>query len=732
MKPLEHAQYVIDFINTYFYYNDNQKAAREAACLQLQYTSSLTPPEKDDLLIGRCEMPCVGFAMQDNGMGYYLNEGAYQTLCGQLPQDLKESLSATVSSWASKTGKQQLIDAMTPAMREIIPTEKFGEVSNVGFWLCRMSSTQLDFDKLLRLGLPGLLKEIQNARLDSADPDQEILYEGMELFLQSLKEIILHSRQLVLNSAHPEKSILADTLEEIAYHKPSTFRGAVQLMYIYALVSGTYNYGRMDEYLGDFFVSDLAAHRLTEEEAEEILVSLWTLMNLRKTTWDGRVIIGGRGRRNETAANKLACSVIRVANRVRDILPQLSLRFYEGQDPALEDLAFSVFQEGCVYPMLYNDDVNIPAVEKAFHVSREEAEQYTPFGCGEYVLYHRSVGTPSDIINLLKALEITLFNGYDHVSGRQISLETGSFSDFSDFDSFFAAYCQQLERYIHIHAEHQRLEYRVAAEHSPFLAASLLYDDCIARGKAIYDGGVRYLGATLETYGNINTADSLTAIKKLVFEDHVITPEKLQSMLLNNFEGYEEERKLLLAAPKYGNDDPEADAMAARVENHVCEATRQTAAQNDLHSHLVVVINNSANTTLGGFTMASADGRYAKEPMANANNPSGGSDKNGLTCLLNSLASFPVGNNAGNVQNIKFSKSMFARYPEKIRSALKVYFQKGGSQIMLNIVGRGDLEKALLEPEKYRNLIVRVGGFCARFVELEPKVQQEVLSRTLY
>lgn len=209
------------------------------------------------------------------------------------------------------------------------------------------------------------------------------------------------------------------------------------------------------------------------------------------------------------------------------MLPQLSLRFHKGQNKKLMERALEVIGNGNVYPILYNDDVNVPAVEQAFGVSHSEAVSYLPFGCGEYILYHRSVGTPSDIINLLKALEITIFNGFDHVGGKQIGLKTGDFTEFDSFEDFFQAYCRQTERFVEVEARQQRIEYRVAQEHSPFLLASILYDNCLERGRAIYDGGVCYMGGTLETYGNINTADSLLAIKKMVFEEQQISKSEI-------------------------------------------------------------------------------------------------------------------------------------------------------------------------------------------------------------
>ena len=193
-----------------------------------------------------------------------------------------------------------------------------------------------------------------------------------------------------------------------------------------------------------------------------------------------------------------------------EIEPQLSLRFYEGMNPALMEKALEVIGEGRTYPILYNDDVNIPAVEHAFELPQEEAEQYVPFGCGEYIINHRSFGTPSGVINLLKCLEVTMRNGVDPTTGERVGLELGDLSSFATFDELFEAYKRQVEYLVDFMAMQEQMEYEVVGETMANLYLSMLYDDCIERGKGIFSGGIRYLGGTLETYGNTNTADSLT------------------------------------------------------------------------------------------------------------------------------------------------------------------------------------------------------------------------------
>jgi pyruvate-formate lyase len=197
-----------------------------------------------------------------------------------------------------------------------------------------------------------------------------------------------------------------------------------------------------------------------------------------------------------------------------------------------------------------------------------------------------------------------------------------------------------------------------------------------------------------------------------------------------DFDGQDALREKLLEVPKYGNNHQEADALAVRVHEYTCLKTKEQAARVGLDSYLIVIINNMCNTVLGGNTLASADGRGAFEPLANANNPAPGMDRAGLTATLQSLVKLRPDIHAGAVQNLKLSPEWFTRHLTRLRALFQVYFEEG-AQLMVTVVNADDLERAMLEPEKYPNLMVRVGGFSARFVELPPEVQREVLMRTL-
>ncbi len=728
------------FTETYKKYKDAHPGIREINCLKVMFPHVLGDIQSTDLFAGRDNhYGPIGFVPEGNGHGHSIN--GYTYYCDEAfldeeiqrlnPNDkMMQQLEEAKLFWKTENTKAKTRRAYPEAIACALPSDNFSGEAGIGFPLYRIGGIYLNNDKLVSLGLPGMLDEVRRYRSIALETGKDVeLYDALEMALDLFKDICnFYAKQ----AAAIGKYDIAATLMKIQISRPKTLREAIQLSWLYQIVSGALNYGRMDVYLGDFYAHDIDSGLITEEEALEMLTSLWQLIADRKTTWNGRVIIGGMGRRNEPHADRFALAAIEATRQVKEIEPQLSLRFYKGMNPLLMEKALLSIGEGRTYPMLYNDDVNVKAVSKAFEVSHQQAVHYVPFGCGEYVLDHQSLGTPSGVINLTKALEIVLNNGKDPVSGKSMGIETGGTHTFTDFNKLFTAYKKQVQYYVEALADQEKLEYQVVSENASYLYLTLLYDDCLEKGKGLLSGGIRYLGGTLETYGNTNAADSLTAIKHLVYDQKKITLSKLLEALKANFVGYEKERSLMLGAPKFGNDDPIADEMAKMHHEFICNLIRDQKERIGLHSYLAVIINNSTNTTFGLFTGASADGRKAGAPLANANMPSAGSDKNGITAVMNSQVKLSAKIHAGSVQNVKFSKDLFTNSLQTIKALLYTYFEKGGTQSMITVVNRGDLENAMKEPEKYRHLFVRVGGFSARFVELDLDVQLEILSRTLY
>lgn len=722
--------YLKTFTETYRIHQNDDVSLREAACIEVQSRYEFLPIQPGELLAGRKRVLPVGFSNEPllgRSVCWFVDRPrAMQQLIsdGASEAEIKDA-ETMLAFWEEQETRKNLRAAYPQDIKEAMPEDVYWEHSEVAFPLYRVVGAYLDYGKLLRLGIRGLKEEIEAYRKTA--PSSDGFYRGCLIALDAFSAV---ARRYADQAREIGNKPLSDALDRIATEAPQTFLEAIQLVWLYSLISGVLNYGRMDDDLGDFLARDLASGRTTEAEALDVLCCLWRLIDERKTVFHGRVIIGGKGRKNEANANRFAMLAMEASRIVAEAEPQLSLRFHEGQDPALYEKALDVIGEGKIYPMLYNDDVNIPSVEKAFCVSREEAEQYCFFGCGEYVIRHKSIGSPNGIINLLKALEVTLFNGRDMLYDKPRGLQKGAFADFETFEQFYAAYRDQLAYYVDILARQQKQEYDFCAGVGSFLFISMLMDDCLARGKSLLAGGVRYLGGTLETYGNINTANSLYAIKTLVFEQKRIAKQTLLDALKADFKGFEKERALLLQAEKYGNDADGVDALAVDLHEFICNTVRDRQA--GLHSYMVVIINNEANTVLGRFTGASADGRKAREPMANANNPAGGTDRNGVTAMLNSLVKLRTDLHAGAVQNLTFSPELFNQNRPVLKTLLQTYFQNGGQQCMINVLRRGDLEDAIAHPERHQSLLVRVGGFSARFVTLSPDVQREIASRTLY
>lgn len=734
----------LKFTEVYKEYIDAHKAIREAMCLKAQYPDYFAEIRKGDLFAGRIDHGLVGFSPDEWGstaFGYYCQFEEIEKILNEFDYTDKEekNIREMMNFWKKEDTSNKLRESYPEEMKKYLPSDDWMNSSGIAFPLYRLTGGNIDNDKLLKLGIPGLQKEI-NEKLTNAEPGKKEFYEGALIALDVLISVAKHyasqARYFAKETdddewAH-ELNKAADVLDMITVSKPKNLREAIQLFWLYSLIGDIRNHGRMDVYLGDFYVNDIESGTLTKVEALKLLQSLWKLMADRNTVVHGRIIIGGKGRRNEKNADEFALLAMEATRTVHEIEPQLSLRIYDGMDKRLYEKALDVIGEGRTYPILYNDDVNIPSIVKAFEFTPVETEQYVPYGCGEYILEHQSFNTPSGVINLLKALEVTLHNGKDPLTGKVIGLQLGEFEDFKTFDELLAAYKKQVEFFVDFMAQQEELEYKIAGESAPFLFMSILYDDCLEKGKGMFEGGIRYLGGTLETYGNTNTADSLTAIKNLVYERNEISPKELLAALDSDFEGYEELRNKLRQEPKYGNDIDEADSMLVNIHEHVCNYVRDQKHKTNLDSYLVVIINNSANTLMGHYTSASADGRQAKTYMNNGNAPSGGNDKEGITAMLNSIVKPETSIHAGSVQNMKFSKRMFTENREQLKALLKTYFEKGGAQAMITVVNKNDLENAMKEPEKYQHIFVRVGGFSARFVELSRDVQLDILSRTLY
>lgn len=714
------------------------KEQREIRCLKVIYPALFRKLEPDDLIAGRLDFLPIGFGCVTSlgGVGHYC---VFDKLV-----KFRDSLDTEADKARVDTLYEYWEDHDIKALycKDVLTDDTTGRFIDCNYPLmatARLSGMMLDYPKLLDNGIEGLKEIIQTKRRSSGE--NEFLDSALEA-LELYQTVCDHQRTLVKlaieKAESPERiealKLMDRDLAVITCDKPATFHQALQMFWLYALLAGCINYGRLDDFLGPYLKRDLDNGTITEEDAFNYLKSLWTLIENRRTTVNGRIIVGGYGRKHPEAADIFARIAIKVTQACRYVEPQFTLRFNKETPEDIMDMAYDCIGSGATYPTLYNDDVNVPAVMYGMRVDKKTAEQYVPFGCGEFVIQGQSVGTPNTLLNLLKLLNITLNEGVDPSDGVKKSgpVPIRKLEDFRTFDDLYSNYQALLNYYSDLSVEAQYYSYELMNREVSFLFASILMDDCIQRGRALLDGGVRYLGGTNETYGNINTSDALFAIRKLVFEEKKYTLRQLNEAALHNFEGYEEIREALWEQEKYGNDAEEADKFANEFYEFVAKGIRDRGIAKGMQYYLIVISNNQTNTEWGRKTSASLDGRYAGQFMNPANNPQGGADRSGPTAMLNSLSTFDAKYHGGAVQNIKFTPNMFNRNRTKIKYLFSTYFKKGGCHLMVTIVDHGVLEDAQKHPEKYPNLIVRVSGFSAVFVNLDKDVQDELLSRTLY
>ena len=731
---------------------DDHPAIREAKCLDAQFPQIMLGIMPNDLFCGREDIFPLGMNAQyiNSEWGFAMNfdwfeeKIADESIC----REDRDRLAALKEYWKDHTSTKKFLAEMDPVDKVYMITGgvEDGMVLDLAHFphaataLQRVAGIFLDYHKLLDSGLQGLVDLINEKQEEHPENDPNF-YEGMRMALRTImKTLAWYAHEAhVLLEMETDEARRADLREmericrKLITEKPETFREAIQLVIIYNMVDGAREWGRMDDYLALYYKNDLEKGILDEEEAIRLLISFWQLMIVKEQVTDDRVIVGGLGRKHPREADELALVIMEVSRRVRDIVPQLTLRMYEGMDQRLYDKAMDCIGEGVTYPMLYQDENIIPGVMKVFGISYEEALGWMPLGCGEFTIDHRIIVSPNSVLNMANVLWGTINGGYDSTGKYRMTPNDTTLLDYDTFDELWDAYCRNTEYLTDVSARNHSRGYEIIAQDMSLNLHNILYDGCMDTGKCVINGGCVKCGGSDEIYGIVTVSDSLYAIKKLVYEDKVISKETLLAALKADFEGYEDIRQMLLAADKFGNDLEEVDNMMKAVHEMVCYKMLAISGKYfGLDCFGMVNINNRDNTTYGRNTGATADGRHAGDSLTNANNPTAGMDKNGVTAFVNSLLKARGDIHFGTVQNMKFSKETFNRMRKPvIYPLMESYFGRGGTQAMISVLGRDDLENARREPEKYSNLIVRVGGFSARYVELDDDVQLDILNRTL-
>jgi len=690
----------INFTETFKRYKDAPVPIREAQCFSTQYPALLQEIRETDMYAGRAtgkRIVYVGSVWWFAVPAYspeYLWEGKQGGYCFDfsspfnLPQndEEKKTLEDLAEFW-----KKECTMAKVYAQTEVR--------DGVGFLFAN------NLDKLVRNGLPGLMEGV------AAMPESDFR-TGLLMVLDTVKDVC---RFFQKQAEEKGRADIAANLSAIINNAPKTLAQALQLILIYELLSHEKHYelNRLDVALGDIYVNEIDSGAITEEGAVQQILAFYRLINEYGERSVCRLILGGKHRRNEANANRFIVAALKAEQLHKQVIPQVSLRIYDGIDPKLLSLAYETINETGTFPTLYNDDAIIDGVAGAFDVSLEEAKKYYPLGCGEFILAHNSPAI--------------LCVGWDVPRMVDTGMRE---SRATTYDALYQAVLKEVDRQAMVLARYHKLLVDTNDADCAFLMGSLLMDNCIDSGKPLMGGGARYNGACIMGHGFSNAGDALMAIKTLVYDQKKYTINEIITALDANFKGYENIQKDLLAAPKYGNDNEEVDNIVMRFWRDITESSRKAGKENGLDFHTVSSVN-PGGYHIGHSMGATADGRNRYKPYAIGNAPNAGSDKSGITALMNSvLRTDPV--NGGSVTNFKVSREFFAKERVKFESLFGAYWADGGLQANITILNRGDLEAAMKEPEKFPHLLVRLGGWTARFIDLDNFTQTEILRRTLY
>ena len=606
-----------------------------------------------------------------------------------------------------------------------------------------------DYAKVLRLGFAGIRQEVEArlAEADITDPD----YARQENFWRAAFWVCDAGARLGRRYAElagrlaganddPVEVQRLQRMAEACQHVPAqgarTFFEAVQALWLaHVLTCGedginANSIGRLDQILQPYYEADLAAGRISRDEAVELMAELACKLYL---DYDVQAItIGGQNRTGDDAVNEMSWIILDATEQVgfvRDLMVRVG-----GKTPApFVDRCAELVARGGGIPFFFNDDCFVDALVD-HGIERADARDYAPIGCIELTIPGKAnPHAVSGWFGLAKCLELALFDGRDPRTDQQLGPHTGALADFTCYDQLFDAFQEQVAffaRHLVYHVNRGELAQR---EGGPLPCWSVLTDDCIRRGRDITDGGAIYNYHSICLAGIANTADSLMAVRKLLFDEGRLTADELLAALRADFAGHEPLRQMLLrGAPKYGNDIAEVDQIAARVAADFIDLLDR--CRSPLGGRYVVhLFSFLHNITFGQALGATPDGRLAGEPMAYSCSPQQGRDELGVTALLNSIARLPHRRAAGaSAAIVDLAPKLIAgdagakRLGQLIRAGIKM----GVGQMQFNVVNAERLQQARDCPEKYGNIPVRVAGYSQMFRLLSTELQDHVIART--
>jgi formate C-acetyltransferase len=671
------------------------------------------------------------------------------------PEDVTAFRERVLPYWQGKTLEDSLRREDGPLLDAIARVVKINQKDHAQGHICP------DTAKWIGLGPAGIRREAAR-HLETALPEQREFYESVILVLDAASAFMRRYGDLALDMAATAESAAAANLGEIARicskladGGAETFREAAQaLWFLFTLLhlesnASSFSPGRADQYLYPYYRADVEAGCLDRAGALEIVEALWLkfnqivyLRNAHSASFFAgfpigfNVALGGRDESGNDESNELSYLFLEAQGQIGLPQPNLSARLHEGTPDALLDECTRVIGLGSGMPQVFNDESIIPALE-AQGISARDATNYAIVGCVELTTHGNNLGwSDAAMFNLVKALELAMNDGQCLLTGAQLGPHTGYLTDFATYADLERAFAVQIDHFFEkmieacekVEEMHQRL--------LPTALLSSVIDDCLERGLDVTRGGAHYNLSGIQVIQVANLADSLAAVKKLVYDDGVVDRGRLVAALQSNFAEDEELRQVLLnKAPKYGNDVPWVDEIGNQWVNY-CAAKfegRRNYRGGRYHTGLYTV---SAHVPMGANVGATPDGRLAGAPLADGGMSAVyGRDRRGPTALLSSVARVDSrrGSN-GTLLNMKFLPRVFRSKEgaKAFSSMLRGFVRLHINHVQFNVVTREDLIAAQKNPDQCRNLTIRVAGYTAYFTELAEDLQNEIIARTSY
>lgn len=689
-----------------------------------------------------------------------------------ITEENKQVLRDLAPFWKGKTVKEIALSAMPEESRLFYD---LGIIKAEGNITAGDAHISVNYSRLIREGLKSFENQTKRAidRLDISNyEDQEKLhfYKGILITIESVVKFAKRYATLAREKANSEtndtrqKELLriADSLEKVPYEPATNFFEAVQSIWLVHLIlqiesnGHSLSYGRLDQYLYEYYIKDIKSGLMCDDEANEILTNLWlktyTINKIRSwshTQYSAgsplyqNVTIGGQNSDKKDEVNELSYAIIKSVAQVHLPQPNLTVRYHAGLDDKFMSEAVELMKLGTGMPAFNSDEIIIPSLIKK-GVSEEDAYNYSAIGCVEVAVPakwgYRCTGM--SFLNYPKSLLIAMNDGVDPKSGTKLMQGTGKFTDFTSFDDMKNSWDNIIKQFTREQVIMDTSVDRTLEKTTMDVLCSALVDDCIDRGKSLKEGGAIYDMISDLQVGIANLADSLSCIKKCVFEDKSITTVELWDALMNNFEGEEGQRVreiLLKNEHRFGNDDDYVDDLIKDAYiSHIKEIKKYKNTRFGRGpiggNYYAGTSSISANVGQGLGTLATPDGRKAGEPLAEGCAPCHSADKKGPTSVFKSVGKLPTIDITGGVLlNQKVNPQTLSSVEDKMKLVMliRTFFNRlNGFHVQYNVVSRETLRDAQANPEKHRDLIVRVAGYSAFFNVLSKATQDDIIERT--